>query len=246
MTGPGFVRSALARSAGFARESIWYALHKLTGSSYVAYYARRMDSIVSRNPDWGLSLDRSYQLAYLRKHGLAREMAMLDYGCGALAAGILFIQYLDASKYFGVDISSKVLAEGRRRLRMQGLEHKKPTLVHLTGLSLSELEGRRFDVIWAQSVFTHMPPEDIRAALAQLRLLMDADSRLYATYAWCAQGPVQSRYKDWYYHPSYFSDAAKVAGLTVEQMADWRHPADPAGLDRMLRFRLAANHMAGR
>jgi ubiquinone/menaquinone biosynthesis C-methylase UbiE len=240
MTGPGFVRSILSRGAGLARESLWYALHKLTGSSYVDYYARRMDSIVSRNPAWGLSLDRSYQLEYLRKHGLAREMAMLDYGCGALAAGLLFIQYLDAAKYFGVDISSKVLEEGGLRLRRQGLEHKNPTLVHLTGLSLAQLEGRRFDVIWAQSVFTHMPPDDIRAALAQLRRLMHADARFYATYAWSAQGPVQKNYKDWYYNPSYFSDAAREAGLTVEEMADWRHPADPAGLDRMLRFRVSA------
>jgi len=237
--GSGFVRSILSKGVGFARESVWYGLHKLTGSSYVAYYARRMDSIVSRNPAWGLSLDRSYQLEYLRRHGLARGMAMLDYGCGALAAGILFIQYLDASRYFGVDISSKVLEEGRKRLRLQGLEHKNPTLVHLKGISLGELEGRRFDVIWAQSVFTHMPPDDLRAALAQLRLLMDADSRLYATYACSPQGPVQKRYKDWYYSPSYFGDAAKQAGLAVEEMADWRHPADPAGLDRMLRFRVS-------
>jgi ubiquinone/menaquinone biosynthesis C-methylase UbiE len=237
--GPGFVRSILSRGAGFARESIWYALHKLTGSSYVAYYARRMDSIVSRNPAWGLNLDRSYQVEYLRAHGLARGMTMLDYGCGALAAGVLFIQYLEAARYFGVDISSKALEEGRRRLRMQGLEHKNPTLVHVKDLSLGELEGRRFDVIWAQSVFTHMPPDDIRAALAQLRLLMHANSRFYATYAWSAQGPVQKRYKDWYYNTSYFSHAANEAGLVVEEMADWRHPADPAGLDRMLRFRVS-------
>jgi ubiquinone/menaquinone biosynthesis C-methylase UbiE len=238
--GSGFVRSILSRGAGFARESIWYAFHKLTGSSYVAYYASRMDSIVSRNPAWGLSLDRSFQLDYLRTHGLAPGMALLDYGCGALAAGILFIQYLDTSRYFGVDISSKALEEGRRRLGGQGLEHKKPTLVHLKDLSLAGLEGRRFDVIWAQSVFTHMPPDDIRAALAQLRTLMDASSRFYATYGWSAQGPVQKRYKDWYYNLPYFNAVAKEAGLAVEEMGDWRHPADPEGLDRMLRFQLGA------
>jgi cyclopropane fatty-acyl-phospholipid synthase-like methyltransferase len=222
-----------------ARENYWYLMHKLSGSSYIDYYARRMDSIVARNPNWGKSLDRSFQLRYLHAHGLRRDMTMLDFGCGALSAGMLFIEYLDADKYFGVDISAKALEEGRRRLESEQLTGKRAILVQLHSTCLAPLRGRRFDVVWAQSVFTHMPPSDIRAVLGQLQGLLHPTGVCYATYASSLNGVEQRRYKDWYYHLDYFRHAACDAGLVVEQMPDWQHPADPEGVDRMLRFKVA-------
>jgi len=237
---PGLLRALSSKARALARETIWYLVHKVTGSSYLDYYARRMDRIVSRNPDWGLSIDRRYQLQYLLSHGLTPSMTVLDYGCGALAAGVLFIEHLDPSRYYGVDISSKALEEGRNRIREHGLEEKHPRLIHLTAISLEGLKGVHFDVIWAQSVFTHMPPADIRAALTEFRKLMGRECRLYATYAWSPNRHVQKRYKDWYYNFAYFSDLARDVGFVVEEMTDWQHPADPACVDRMLRFRITA------
>jgi len=46
-----------------------------------------MDLIVSRRPDWGLDLNKRFQLDYLIAHGLKPSMDFLDYGCGAIAAG---------------------------------------------------------------------------------------------------------------------------------------------------------------
>jgi len=239
MNGKYPLRAALARSRGWARETLWYLAHKLTGSSYVHYYARRMDSIVARNPDWGLGMDRSFQLDYLRAHGLAPSSTLLDFGCGALAAGVLFIGYLDAGNYFGVDISANALAEGRRRVQRHGLEAKRPTLAHVTSTRFEHFAGREFDFLWAQSVFTHMPPPDIVSALRTLRAHMRPASVFFATFGEARGDSGQRNYKDWYYRAGDFVPWATAAGLEVEQMQDWRHPADADGRDRMLRFRVA-------
>jgi SAM-dependent methyltransferase len=226
----------ISAAAALVRETYWYLRHRLTGSSYVEYYARRMDSIVSRDPDWGLNVDRSFQLRYLRGRGLTPATSLLDFGCGALAAGLLFIDFLEPGRYCGADISAGALAEGRRRIARARLEAKRPLLFKLDSTSLAPLEGRRFDVIWAQSVFTHMPPDDIAAVLREFGAAMNPGAAAYATYASGAAAPEQRRYKDWYYGFGFFEQAARKAGLTVEQMGDWHHPVDPAGTDRMLRF----------
>ena len=106
----------------------WY---RLRGKSYSEYYARRMDRIVRRNPAWGLNLNREFQLDYLKAKGFLPHHRLLDYGCGALSAGIHFIGYLDADRYVGVDISRAVLEEGLRRVASAGLEAKGPRVHHI-------------------------------------------------------------------------------------------------------------------
>ena len=40
---------------------------------------------------------------------------MLEIGCGNLRAGRLFIDYLDAGNYYGIDISPDILLAARAR-----------------------------------------------------------------------------------------------------------------------------------
>ena len=54
-----------------------------------------------------------WQFEYLRDRDLPRDASFLDYGCGPAAAGIFFIEYLDAGKYVGTDISEKSIEVGR-------------------------------------------------------------------------------------------------------------------------------------
>jgi SAM-dependent methyltransferase len=232
--------------AGFVylRDGLSYIGHKLTGSSYSKYYAERMDRVVRRNPGWGLNLNKKFQLDYLSAHGLRPDSSLLDYGCGALAAGIHFIEYLQPGRYTGMDISAEVLAEGRRRLESKNLLDKRPELHLIESGSLAVLGHKQFDVIWAQSVLTHMPPGDIHNMLRDIRPHMHAGSRFFATFA-CTDGNThQKRFKDWYYNVDFFQHEAGLLNLCMEVMADWKHPDDRTGSDILIELTLTQTEPA--
>ena len=65
---------------------------------------------------------------------------------------------------------------------------------------------------------------------------MHAGSAFYATISPTLGTPKRKRFKDWYYDPEFFFEAAPVAGLDVTVMPDWRHPSSRT--DTMLRFTL--------
>lgn len=231
-----------SRFYGYLREALWYAQHLAKGTSYAEYYADRMNRIVTRNPDWGLNLNRFFQLGYLKSRGLTPQATLLDYGCGALSAGVHFIGYLEPGNYVGVDISKKVLSEGQSRLERTGLSGRQPSL-HLLDGNLDFILGKRqFDFLWAQSVLTHMPPEDILLLLRDIRRHMHGGSQLFTTFAKTSGKPRQKQFKDWYYNQEFFIAAAVTHGFDVEFMPDWSHPDDPAGNDMLARFTLKRDH----
>ena len=230
------------RSFEYLRELVLYLRHLIKGTSYAEYYADRMNRIVTRNPSWGLNLNKRFQLDYLQRCGMQPASTLLDYGCGAMAAGIHFIGFLDVGKYVGVDISSGVLQEGMRRLQQSGLARQEAQLKHLEGGLAAVVGDRKFDFIWAQSVLTHMPPDDILALLIEIRRHMHRQSQFFATFARTNSKPIQKQFKDWYYSREFFNSAADNLGLNVEFMADWTHPEDLTGLDTMARFTLKEGH----
>lgn len=223
-------------SMTYVRDAMFYLGHKLAGTPYSTYYASRMDRIVRRNPDWGLNLNKRFQLDYLAAHGLRPDSCMLDYGCGALAAGIHFIDYLLPGQYVGVDISADVLAEGQRRLEGKNLLFKRPELYQIESGALGVLAGRQFDVIWAQSVFTHMPPQDIHNLLRDIRPYMHTTSHFFATFARTDGAIHQKRFKDWYYNLGFFGSEADLLGFHLEVMEDWVHPDDHSGTDTLIKL----------
>lgn len=233
------LRSVYRSVIGYLRDGPAYLAHKLRGTSYGAYYADRMNRIIRRNPNWGLNLNKRFQLDYLIAHGLRPDAHMLDYGCGALAAGIHFIDYLAPGKYVGVDISSEVLAEGQRRLVSKGLQNKHAELHRIEPGSVAALAGKRFDLIWAQSVFTHMPPDDIDRLLRDVRPFMHTKTRFYATFARTDGAIHQKRFKDWYYNVDFFRAAAAKFGFDIALMPDWSHPDDCAATDTLIELTLA-------
>lgn len=212
-----------------------YLTHKVRGTPYASFYARMMDVRLQYNPTWGLTSATDYQLEFLKTQGLDPSMHFLDYGCGAAAAGQHFIRYLDPGHYTGADVSEGVLAEAQRRIAEWGLDTKEPNFLLLPEGRLDPLVGRRFNIIWAQSVLTHMPPEDIRNLLSCIAGLLEEGGAFYATFA---RGDVirQSQLKDWYYPVEAIFDLARGCGLRAKLVPTWRHPDDPAGTDTLARI----------
>jgi surface carbohydrate biosynthesis protein len=239
---PGLT-SRLRERAGIERDVpaqrlLQYLRHRVLGRSYRRFYARMMDQRIRERPDWGLDLPKRFQLEYLVQHGMQPGSTLLDYGCGAVAAGLHMIEYLQPGHYTGVDISEGVLAEALRRVRAADLARKRPTLWHLTHGRLTDLPALPRDFVWAQSVLTHMPPDDIRELLGLLPAYLAPGGRVFATITRGEREVEQRSLKDWRYSVAAIEEIARSGGFSVKAHADWRHPHDPEGLDTMLELTL--------
>lgn len=207
--------------------------------NYVDYYAERQDGIIRHDADQFERLDREFQIRWLRDVlGLAPDADVLDYGCGTASAGKHIAAYLEAGRYVGVDISPISIERGRAVLAGHGLADKRPELLVIPGGDLSALGERRFDIIWAQSVFTHLPPEIIETVLAGLRVHLKPGGAVYAsvTLASEGEGVLQVAPHNWFQEPEALAACGRAGGYVMERMEGWSHPYSGANTSALMRF----------
>jgi SAM-dependent methyltransferase len=125
------------------------------------------------------------QFDFLVRRGLKPNHRMLDIGCGMLRGGRFFIEYLEAQKYTGMDISAEALREAGRLVAASGFADRQPRLLlnahrHLT---FDQFPGETFDVLLAQSVFTHLLDGHIEECFDCVRRVMSPASQFFFT-AW--------------------------------------------------------------
>lgn len=172
------------------------------------------------------------QFETLRQEGLESNDRLLDIGCGTLRGGQHFVEYLDHGKYVGLDISDEALRAGKERLGEETLFRKAPTLRQNDDLRFEEVD-EPVEYALAQSVWTHIPPEDVAECLEHIGGVLTDGGALYATHHAPDGdddveiiGPASFRYSE-----SRLRELAAEYDLRCEQI---RYP-HPAG-QRMLRF----------
>ena len=124
------------------------------------------------------------QKRFLLDQGLQPHHRFIDMGCGSLRAGVPLTEYLDAERYYGVDISPDLLDAGyEREIVPAGLASKLPR-AHLTANADFDATGFgvQFDYGIAQSVFTHMPIARLTDCLNALTPVFAEGGRFYVTY----------------------------------------------------------------
>ena len=127
--------------------------------------------------------DRSgrWQLATLRDQGLSPQSRFLELGPGGGRLAIHVIRYLASGHYAAIDVSQQGLVwlwdllppEDRARA---------PSLFWGGDFALAGLLSWQPDLIWAHSVWTHLPWNDIGKCLYEFRRIIAADGRFLATY----------------------------------------------------------------
>lgn len=201
--------------------------------SYRDYYAAVMKERIAVDPQYAVGgqwekIGR-LQFDFLADQGLQPQHYMLDFGCGSLRGGLRFIDHLEPGHYTGVDISEDVLEVARMYLAEAGLEDKNPALMLIDGLSLDELAGHSFDFILAQSVLTHMPPDDIQVLFSNISNVMHADSLFFATYFDGGDDHSQSSDRLNFYYPfDMLAAMASESELSVLRSTGYRHPRGQA------------------
>jgi SAM-dependent methyltransferase len=202
---------------------------RLRHPGHVAYYRAVMRADAATSPEAAVGSathDRwlalgQMQFDYLVRHGLAPHHNLLEIGCGNIRAGRLFIDYLQAGHYYGVDISPDILLAATETLTEYGLQAKVPYLVLVDDLRLEFLPGEHFDVVHAHSVFSHSPVSVIDECLAHVGRVLKPDGWFDFTFDRTEGEEHHVLREDFYYRTQTLVALAHRHGLDARFMDDW-------------------------
>ena len=131
-------------------------------------------------------VDGKLQLDFLSQKGLRPNSTMLDMGCGSLRFGQHAVQYLEAERYFGIDVNSQVLTLGYDELSTS-LRRKLPRdhLLVTSHYDASHWGSNRFDFAISASLWTHLSLSEIERCLVGVKGGMRKGGRFYASFFEC-------------------------------------------------------------
>ena len=125
-----------------------------------------------------------WQFDLLLGLGLQPADRLLDLGCGCLRGGIHFVNWLDPGHYFGIDCNQSLLDAGLElELPRAGLADRlsREHLLRSDDYEASAF-GVVFDWVLAQSLWSHLPWEEVRRSLQRIAPTVRPGGRLIATY----------------------------------------------------------------
>jgi SAM-dependent methyltransferase len=224
-----YARQHPDRVRGYVRRLGRDAWLTLRTRDHVAYYraVMRSDAARSREGAVGSKTHESWlqigqlQFDYLLGHGLKPQMRMLEIGCGNLRAGRLFLDYLEAGNYYGLDISPDILLAAQQTVVDYGLQAKLPQLMLVKDLRLEFLPDGQFDAVHAHSVFSHSPLEVIEECLSHIGRIMVPGGFFDFTFDRTEGAEHQVLREDFYYQTQTLINLAKRHGLEARFMDDW-------------------------
>lgn len=174
------------------------------------------------------------QFRLLTGLGLREDHRLLDFGCGSLRAGRLFIPYLLPGRYYGIDPNAWLIDEALRlEIGEDMLRLRAPRFDHNDQMRMDVFDTR-FDMILAQSVFSHTGADLMLRGFQQAaQVLMPEGQFLFTVMPkgrpWTAPFPDGVTHDGWVYpgctrftDPE-VADLAAQAGLRAEPLA-WFHP----------------------
>ena len=125
----------------------------------------------------------AFQLFFLQRMGLQPSSRFLDIGCGPLRAGSYLIDFLDRSKYHGVDYNADFIRTSRKLVATNPqLRSKHPVIEHSLKFGFSKVRGA-FDYVLAFSVLNHCVDEEVSFFFNSLHLKLHLESRVYISHA---------------------------------------------------------------
>ncbi|OQX16845.1 MAG: hypothetical protein BWK73_02605 [Thiothrix lacustris] len=170
------------------------------------------------------------QFNFLISEGLQINHTLIDVACGSLRAGRLFVNYLNAGNYFGIDKEINLIIHGvAEELGISSFIEKKPNFVVSGDFDFTKF-SRRPDFGIAQSLLTHLTAEDIYLCFKSLRKFIAEDGKFYATF-FEVQAPINNYATSdaidcFFYSRDQLNSLADVAGWRMQYIGDWGHPRD--------------------
>jgi len=187
-------------------------------------------------------LDDTRQTIYLKSIGLKPYHYFLEIGCGRLLPnGVTFINYLNNNRYYGIDkevgeLGFQTAYEILKKYDF--LSQKNPKLFNTPNFDIYSFTKEKFDYIWAQSVFTHIPLESIEKCIKNIIPSLNHGGSFYATF-WLNEKIILkdihldrvNEFKRSEHPFECYKEICKDV-CNVEYIGDWNHPSD----QKLLRF----------
>jgi hypothetical protein len=154
----------------------------------------------------------------------------LDIACGALRAGLHFINYLNADNYLGLDKEPELINRGKEHELGKEIQVLKQPEFFISDCFEFSKFSKMPDYAIAQSLFTHLIEKDIRHCLSNLKVFMgDQPLTFYATFFEC-DTPQQGERDTSHSHAKFEYTRQQMenfgldAGWQMEYIGDWKHP----------------------
>jgi SAM-dependent methyltransferase len=199
---------------------------RIRGRSHLPPYSVRSRSVGIR-PDIGggeFVRDGMTIGALLRKHaGLTPDSRTLEIGCGCGRNAFALAGFLRNGNYTGMDVE-RIALEGARKnplLRLKGFtfdfldirnDAYNPDGRYLATEYVLPYADASFDVVFMNSVFTHMLTEEVRNYVRQIARVLKPGGRCYLT-AYLLDGRAESEFPFHAQQHSYANEA--VPGIAV-------------------------------
>jgi cyclopropane fatty-acyl-phospholipid synthase-like methyltransferase len=124
----------------------------------------------------------AWQFMILALLGLREHHHLLEVGCGSLRAGRLFIPYLQAGHYCGVDASESAIALGiAKELGSDILEVKQPQFAFNSDFNFDSF-GQQFDFILAHGLIIHITDAQVKRLFASAASVLKKNGLFIANY----------------------------------------------------------------
>ena len=166
------------------------------------------------------------QFRLLSTLGLRANHSLLDFGCGSLRAGRLFLSYLGEGRYFGIEPNKWLIEDAiNNEVGKDLIALKKPRFNHNSDF-ITNVFSQQFDFILAQSIFSHTDSDLISTALRNFNESLKPNGLIAATFV---EGISDFDGSGWIYpscvnyRPSTIERFAEEAGLFVIKLP-WYHP----------------------
>ena len=163
---------------------------KITGRNFFKWYSAKLDKWALNTTKFKDKKSKANKhflisgkddLDVLKKVGLKKNDYLLEYGCGWLRSSVHFIGYLKKGHYLGVDPAKNRIEKGIKFFEIERLN--KNARFHLNKDNLFNfVKNEKFDFIWCNAVFGHIPESDIETMFKNVKKTMKKSSKFVFTY----------------------------------------------------------------
>ncbi len=181
------------------------------------------------------------QVDFMVTKGLRPQDIFVDVACGSLRAGRHFISYLNPNNYLGLDHHGWLIEAGlKHEISNQERKEKRPEFVISDAFEFDKFT-KQPNLGLAQSLFSHLTPDDIHLCLANLKEAMQPGGRFFATFipkgtrvsAFADRGIQTHEYENpadsaddlaFEYEAEDILKIGRELGWQAQYIGDWGHP----------------------